>query len=152
MELHELAKRGQPDLVLDLGTGSGILAIAAARAFDRPVIATDNDPVAVEIVKQNVRKAGLSQRVLAFAADGLAHPSLRRLSPDLIVANILAAPLDELAPAIAQTLQPGGYLLLSGITAGQARALGGRYVAFGFAVEKRTVLDCWAALLLGLRK
>ena len=151
LALDELAKRGQPDLVLDLGTGTGILAIAAARAFDRPVIATDNDPVAVEIARGNAHKAGLSQQIHVLTAEGLAHPSLRRLAPDLIVANILAAPLHDLAPAIARTLQPGGYLLLSGITADQAGAIRGRYGAFGFTLEKRILLGGWAALLLGLR-
>ena len=151
LALDELAKRGRPDLVLDLGTGTGILAIAAARAFERPVVATDNDPVAVEIAKHNARKAGLSQQIHVFTAEGMAHPSLRRLAPDLIVANILAAPLHALAPAIARILQPGGYLLLSGIIADQTRAIAGRYGAFGFALEKRILLDGWAALLLGLR-
>src|SRR5690606_22468232 len=103
LALDDLAKRGRPDLVLDLGTGTGILAIAAARAFDRPVVATDNDPVAVAIAKDNARKAGLSQQIQAFVAEGLAHPTLRRLKPDLIVANILAAPLYGLAPAMART-------------------------------------------------
>ncbi|MGK2922420.1 MAG: 50S ribosomal protein L11 methyltransferase [Methyloceanibacter sp.] len=149
LALDDLAKRGRPDLVLDLGTGTGILAIAAARAFDRPVVATDTDPVAVAIAKDNARKAGLSQQIHAFVAEGLAHPIFRRLKPDLIVANILAAPLYELAPAMARTLQPGGYAILSGVTADQAAGIEARYGAHGFTREKRILLDGWATLVLG---
>jgi len=149
--LDGLAKRGRPDLVLDVGTGTGILAIAAARAFDRPVVATDNDPVAIAIAEDNARKAGLAQQVHALVAEGLAHPSLRRLKPDLILANILAGPLHDLAPGMARTLQPGGYLILSGLTAAQAPALEARYGVLGFTREKRILLDGWATLLLGRR-
>jgi ribosomal protein L11 methyltransferase len=149
--LDALAKRGRPDLVLDLGTGTGILAIAAARAFDRPVVATDNDPVAVGIAKDNARKAGLAQQIHALVAEGLAHPTLRRLKPDLIVANILAGPLHDMAPDMARTVEPGGYVVLSGLTADQAPALTARYGAHGFTIEKRILLDGWATLLLGRR-
>jgi len=149
--LDALAKRGRPDLVLDLGTGTGILAIAAARAFDRPVVASDNDPVAVAIAKDNARKAGLTQQIHVFVAEGLAHPTFRRLRPDLIVANILAGPLHDLAPSMARTLLPGGYAVLSGLTEDQAPALTARYGAHGFTLEKRVLLDGWATLLLGRR-
>jgi ribosomal protein L11 methyltransferase len=149
--IDALAKRGRPDLVLDIGTGTGILAIAAARAFDRPVVATDNDPAAVRIARENARKAGVAQQIHAFVAEGLEHPTLQRLAPDLIVANILAGPLHKLAPAVARTLEPGGYLVLSGLTAGQAPALMARYGGLGFTLKKRIVLDGWATLILGRR-
>lgn len=149
--LDELAKRGRPDLVLDLGTGTGILAIAAARAFDRPVVATDNDPLAVAIAQDNARKAGVAHQVLALQAEGFAHPKLRRLRPDLILANILARPLYDLAPAMAQHLQPGGMAVLSGLTKSQVPAIEARYCSHGFILEKRIILDGWAALVLGRR-
>lgn len=147
--LDGLAKWGRPNLVLDIGTGTGILAIAAALAFDRAVVATDNDPVAVSIAKKNAAKAGVSQSIHAFVTHGLSHPTLRRLAPDLIVANILARPLYELAPDMARTIVPGGYVLLSGITKSQAGATIARYGSLGFSLEKRIVLDGWATLLLG---
>lgn len=150
--LDELAKWGRPDLILDVGTGTGVLAIAAALAFDRPAIATDNDPVAVRIAKENAAKAGVAQKVHVFVANGLSHPSLRRLRPDLVVANILARPLYDLAPAMARTVEPGGYVLLSGITGAQAQATAARYGSLGFSLEKRILLDGWAVLLLGRRK
>ncbi len=151
LALDELAKRGRPDLVLDLGTGSGVLAIAAARAFDRPVVATDNDPVAVAIAAENARKAGVAQQVHAVRAEGFAHKALRRIRPDLILANILARPLMGLAPAMAKSLQPGGIAILSGLTAPQARAIEARYGSHGFVLEKRIILDGWATLILGRR-
>jgi len=149
--LDALAKRGRPDLVLDLGTGSGILAIAAARAFDRPVVATDNDPVAVRVAADNARKASVAQQVHALHADGFAHPVLRRLNPDLIFANLLARPLYALAPAIARALQPGGLVVLSGLTEGQAKAVEARYCGHDFVLERRILLDGWATLVLGRR-
>ncbi len=151
LALDALAKRGRPDLVLDLGTGTGILAIAAARAFDRPVVATDNDPVAVATAKDNARKAGVAQQILALEAEGFAHGALRRLRPDLILANILAGPLYDLAPAMARSLQTGGFAILSGLTWDQAPALAARYRSQGFVVEKRIILDGWATLILGRR-
>jgi ribosomal protein L11 methyltransferase len=149
--LDELVKRGRPDLVLDLGTGTGVLAIAAALAFDRPVVATDSDPVAVAIAKDNARKAGVAQQVHALQAEGFAHGALCRLKPDLIFANILARPLYDLAPAMAKALQPGGLAVLSGLTWDQAPALAARYRTHGFVLEKRNILDGWATLILGRR-
>lgn len=151
LALDELAKRGRPDLVLDLGTGSGVLAIAAARAFDRPVVATDNDPVAVAIAADNARKAGVAQQVHAVQAEGFAHPALRRIKPDLILANILARPLSGMAPAMAKSLLPGGIAILSGLTEAQSRAIEARYCSHGFTIEKRIILDGWATLILGRR-
>jgi len=151
LALDALVKRGRPDLVLDLGTGTGILAIAAARAFDRPVVATDTDPVAVAIAKGNARKAGVVQQVHVLQADGFGHGALRRLKPDLILANILAQPLYNLAPAMARSLQPGRFAILSGLTWDQAPALTARYRSQGFVLEKRIILDGWATLILGRR-
>jgi ribosomal protein L11 methyltransferase len=151
MALDALVKRGRPDLVLDLGTGTGILAIAAARAFDRPVVATDTDPVAVRIAKDNARKAGVAQQIHALQAEGFGHGALRRLKPDLILANILARPLHDLAPGMARALQPGGLAILSGLICDQAPALAARYRTHGFVLEKRIILDGWATLILGRR-
>jgi len=151
LALDDLVKRGRPDLVLDLGTGTGILAIAAARAFDRPVVATDNDPLAVAIAQDNARKAGVAHQVLTLQAEGFAHTKLRRLKPDLILANILARPLYDLAPAMARHLQPGGVAVLSGLTESQVPAIEARYCGHGFVLEKRIILDGWGALVLGRR-
>ena len=86
--------------VLDLGCGTGLLAIGAAKLWKRPVLASDIDPVAVEVTRENARANGVAPLVRAVAADGLTNPVLAAAAPyDLIVANILAGPLTRLAPA-----------------------------------------------------
>jgi ribosomal protein L11 methyltransferase len=151
LALDALIKRRRPDLVLDLGTGTGVLAIAAARALDRPVVATDNDPLAVAIAAENARKAGVGQQVYTVVAEGFGHPALRRLKPDLILANILARPLSDLAPAMARALRPGGTAILSGLTDTQAKAIEARYRAHRFTAEKRIILDGWTTLVVKRR-
>jgi ribosomal protein L11 methyltransferase len=151
LALDDALKRRRPRAVLDLGTGTGILAIAAAKALGRSVLATDNDPVAVAIAADNARKAGVGSQVRAFEADGLANPQLTCRKPDLILANLLARPLYRLAPAMARSLAFGGIAILSGLTAEQARPIEARYLAHGCTKEKRIILDGWATLVLKRR-
>ncbi|MEM9592346.1 MAG: 50S ribosomal protein L11 methyltransferase, partial [Pseudomonadota bacterium] len=101
--------------------------------------------------EENALKAGVRQSIHVLLAEGLSHPTLRRVAPDLIMANILARPLYELAPDMARIVQPGGYVLLSGITGAQAAETAARYSSLGFVLEKRILLDGWATLLLGRR-
>jgi ribosomal protein L11 methyltransferase len=115
------------------------------------VVATDSDAIAVRIAKDNARKAGVAQQIHALQAEGFANGVLRRVKPDLILANILARPLHAVAPAMARALQPGGLAILSGLTCDQAPALVARYRTFGFVLEKRIILDGWATLILGRR-
>ena len=96
--LDRLAKREHPRRVLDIGTGTGILAIAAARALNTNVVASDMDPIAVAVAAENARTNGVQSRVIVVEADGLAHPALRRAKADLLFANILLRPLLDLAP------------------------------------------------------
>jgi len=114
--LSDLAKRRRFARVLDLGCGTGLLAIGAAKLWRTPVIASDIDPVAVEVTRQNARANGEANLVQAVVADGLASPALARAAPyDLILANILAEPLTRLAPEIARSLARGSVLVLSGL-------------------------------------
>lgn len=114
--LDQALKRRPPRRILDLGTGSGILAIAAAHATKRPVLASDNDPIAVEVATANARGNCAWPSVRVFTAEGFAHPRLRRSQPDLIFANLLARALYDLAPAMRRQITPGGTAVLSGIT------------------------------------
>ena len=147
--LSDLAKRRRFKRVLDLGCGTGLLAIGAAKLWRRKVIASDIDPVAVEVTKQNARANGTSPLVQAVTADGLTHSAIRRRAPyDLIVANILASPLTQLAPAIAGALAPGGFLILSGLLNNQENLVVSFYTPHGLILRERRRDGPWSALVL----
>ncbi|PWV99216.1 [LSU ribosomal protein L11P]-lysine N-methyltransferase [Hoeflea marina] len=108
------------DPVLDLGTGSGVLAIAAAMLGPVRVLATDIDPIATRIARQNIRLNGVAARVEAVTARGFHSTAIAGWAPfRLIIANILARPLMQMAPEIAACAAPGGSVILSGILAAQ---------------------------------
>ena len=133
--LDRLAKREHLRRVLDIGTGTGILAIAAARALNANVVASDMDPIAVAVAAENARTNGVQSRVTVVEAEGLAHPALRRAKADLLFANILLSPLLDLAPAFARALRPGGLCVLSGLLDRQARQVESRFRSLGFSLE-----------------
>ncbi|HVQ10824.1 MAG TPA: 50S ribosomal protein L11 methyltransferase [Methyloceanibacter sp.] len=145
--LDRLAKRKHPRRVLDIGTGTGILAIAAARALNARVVASDMDPIAVAVAAENTRMNGVRTRVGVVEAEGLAHPALRRAKADLLFANILLGPLLDLAPAFARALRPGGMCVLSGLLDPQARQVEARFRSLGFRLDSRILLDGWTTLL-----
>jgi ribosomal protein L11 methyltransferase len=115
--------------VIDVGTGTGVLAFAAAALWPARVVATDIDPVSIEVTAENAAINGLEtgrarDRIELIVADGLGHPRLSLLAPyDLVIANILAGPLIDLAPSLANALAPGGTLVLAGLLDKQASAV-----------------------------
>jgi ribosomal protein L11 methyltransferase len=137
------------DRVLDLGTGSGVLAIAAARVLNRRVLATDIDPVSVVIAKRNAALNGVGDKVTAIVADGMGHGVIRAKAPyDLVLANILARPLTKLAAPIGRALAPGGVVVLSGLrTVDEAMVLSA-YRMQGLSLQSRIQRDQWLALVL----
>ncbi len=145
--LDEIARRRRPRHVLDLGCGSGILAIAAARLWRWPVLASDLDPVAARIARANARHNRATPWVRTLTAIGLRHPHLRRRF-DLIAANILARPLIRLAGDIVRHTAPGGYVILSGVLNHQATAVIAPYRARGLRLVARYRQAEWAALVL----
>jgi len=148
--LDRMLRRGEaPRRVADVGCGTGVLAMAAARAWRLPCIATDIDPVAVATAAENVRANGLGPWVRTGQAAGLRGGLARGGAPyDLILANILAAPLKRLAPDIARHLAPGGFAILSGLLRRQSRGVAAVYDGFGFRREDRVDLGEWSSLLL----
>lgn len=139
--------------VLDLGCGSGVLAIAAARSLPHAVmIATDNDLRSVEVARENMAVNGMAGRIRVLLADGLAHPLLRHPAAfDLVIANILAGPLTELATGVARLVQPGGNLILSGLLIPQAAPLIASYRDAGFDLVHHRRSDGWSTLILRRR-
>jgi ribosomal protein L11 methyltransferase len=131
--LGAVAEAGKPGNALDLGAGSAVLAIALAKLTKIPVLATDIDPVATAVAAGNVRLNGVADLVECITATGFDHPAFAARGPfDLAVANILAGPLIELAPGMAQQVKPGGSLVLSGILDRQEEGVLAAYVAAGF--------------------
>jgi len=148
LALDDTLKRRRPRKVVDIGAGTGVLAIAAAKVLRRKVTASDSDPLAVQIAAENARLNGVGPLVGSLNARGFEHPRLRGQKADLVLANLLERALYDLAPAFAQSVAPGGRAILSGLTETQARGISARYSSLGFAMEKRFILDGWTTLVI----
>ncbi|HEX2526976.1 MAG TPA: 50S ribosomal protein L11 methyltransferase [Geminicoccus sp.] len=135
--------------ILDMGTGSGILAIAAAKATRATVLAVDVDPVAVEVAAENVRTNGAAHRVTCRAGDGFATPGVfHPRGHDLIFANILANPLVAMADSLARALAPGGVAILSGLIDEQAARVEAAFRRTGLRSRRRLLIDRWVIITL----
>lgn len=147
--ISDLASRRRFARVLDLGCGSGVLAIAMARLWRVPVLAADIDPVAVEVTRDNARINQIAPSIRTVAADGLTHRAISTGAPyELIVANILAGPLTRLAPSIAGALAPSGCVLLSGLLRWQENLVLSYYRSHGLKLCARKRDGNWSALML----
>ncbi len=139
----------RPARILDLGCGSAILAIAAARLLHRRVVASDIDPLAIRTARQNTKLNGVGTMVRLGVGEAWAAPVVRAHLPyDLVFANILARPLCRMAPALAAGLRPGGTAILAGLLAGQARAVLAAHRAQGLRLERLLLDGNWATMVL----
>jgi ribosomal protein L11 methyltransferase len=149
LALDALARRKKPRHILDLGTGSGVLAIAAAKLFRVPVLATDIDAHAVENARANARLNGVGSLVTVVHAANLNTPQAIARAPfDLVMANILLRPLQRLAAPVARQLMPNARMVVSGILASQANAALGAYRSQGLVLERSFALDGWVTPLM----
>jgi ribosomal protein L11 methyltransferase len=146
--LETVAQR-HPHQILDMGTGSGILAMAAARLLNRPVLATDIEPWAVRVANENAALNRVAHLVTARLADGWRDPFVRARGPyDLVIANILARPLCLMARDLALNLAPGGTAILAGLLANQARWLLAAHRAQGLRLERMLPQGPWTTIVV----
>ncbi|MCC5986766.1 MAG: 50S ribosomal protein L11 methyltransferase [Pararhodobacter sp.] len=148
--LDRLADSGwQPRAVIDVGCGTAVLAMAAAKLWPVMVLASDIDAVAVEVAQANIMANGLEGRVHCIEAAGFEHEQITAAAPfDLVFANILKGPLIDLAGSMASHTRTGGYAILSGLLVDQADEVRSVYEAAGFALESREDIGDWASLCL----
>ena len=134
--------------ILDLGTGSAVLAIAMAKGQHGRILATDIDPIAIEVARKNVQLNGTHGQITCQTADGLNHRIFRQSGKfDLIVANILAKPLERLAPSIASMVERSGTVILSGLLPHQKPRIINAYRSQGLRFQKSIERDGWLAAL-----
>ncbi|MDE3029457.1 MAG: 50S ribosomal protein L11 methyltransferase [Paracoccaceae bacterium] len=139
--------------VADIGCGTAVLAMAAARIWPNPVLASDIDAVAVDVARANVEVNDLKGRVICLEAAGFGNPKLKAAAPfDLVFANILKGPLVELAGPMGAHVAPEGRAILSGLLNTQAEDVIAAYLAAGFDVETREEIGDWTTLTLLKRR
>ncbi|MCC7275198.1 MAG: 50S ribosomal protein L11 methyltransferase [Alphaproteobacteria bacterium] len=148
--LDAVARRGRRRRPLDVGTGTGVLAIAAARLWHTKVAATDLDGESVRVARFNARINRVAGRVRVDIGDGLSPSGWRgRRGHDLVFANILARPLAAMARRLAGALAPNAVVVLSGLLARQERQVLAAYARQGLRLERRIAIDGWHTLVLG---
>jgi len=147
--LDHVLKAWRPRRVLDLGTGTGVLAIAAARALHEKVLASDIDPPSVQVARENARLNVAGHLVQAIRATGFSAPQFVAAAPfDLVLANILANPLRQLAAPMARHLAPSALVILSGLLTPQAPSVIAAYRARGLVPLRHLRIEGWSSLLL----
>ena len=147
--LDRVLKAYRPRRVLDLGTGTGVLAISAAKALRIKVLASDIDPLSVKVARDNARLNGAGELVKAIRAAGLSAPQFARSGPfDLVLANILANPLQQMATPMARHLACSALIILSGLLPHQAQNVIAAYRARGLVLERHIQIEGWSSLLM----
>ena len=147
--LGHVLKAHRPRRVLDLGTGTGVLAIAAAKALHDQVLASDIDALSVKVAAENARLNGVGPLVEVTWGSGFSAPRLRQRKPfDLVLANILANPLRQMATVMSAHLAGGARIILSGLLSAQAPSVVAAYRARGLVLERQIQIDGWSSLLL----
>ena len=147
--LDHVLKAWQPRRVLDLGTGTGVLGIAAAKALKIAVLASDIDSPSVQVARENARLNETGHLVRVIRATGFSAAEFAQRRPfDLVLANILANPLRQLATPMVHHLAPGALVILSGLLTHQAPAVIAAYRARGLVPLRHLRMEGWSSLLL----
>jgi ribosomal protein L11 methyltransferase len=149
LHLERVLRRRRPRAILDVGCGTGVLAIAAAKALHRRVALGDIDPVAVAVANENARLNGVGPYVRAIVSKGVENRALRARAPyDLVFANILAKPLRALAPSLAAVMSGDGEAIVSGLLYADVPGVLAAWRGQGFYLAERIDLESWASLRL----
>ena len=149
---NALARRRRFLRILDMGTGTGILAIAAAKTFARDVLAVDIDGGSVRVARENARRNGAARCVATRWSRGYLGRDVRRGRPyDLVLANILARPLAKMARGLGRALAPGGVAILAGLIEWQSRYVLAAHRARRLSLVTRSVTDGWCTLVVRRR-
>jgi ribosomal protein L11 methyltransferase len=149
LALDEVLKARTPRRILDVGTGTGVLAIAAAKALRQKAIAGDIDATAVRVARANASANGVGAYIRPIRADGLSARAVLRQAPySLVFANILLGPLVRLAAPLARVTSPGSLVILSGLLPSQAAAAIAAYRTSGFRLVRRREIDGWITMTL----
>jgi ribosomal protein L11 methyltransferase len=147
--LDHVLKAYRPRRVLDLGTGTGVLALAAAKALQIKVLASDIDPLSVLVARDNARHNGTGNLVQTVHATGFSAPQFAEHGPfDLVLANILANPLRQMATPMARHLAPSALVILSGLLLHQAQGVIAAYRTRGLVLVRHLQIEGWSSLLL----
>ncbi|MDB5535800.1 MAG: ribosomal protein methyltransferase [Devosia sp.] len=150
--IDRLLKRKKPRVMIDVGTGTGVLAIALAKRLHTPVIASDIDPISVKTTVDNAAQNGVGKFIIPVEATGLNHRTIAQNAPyDLVVANILAGPLTALAPAMGRIVERGATIILSGILERQAPGVISAYALQGMVLTQKLQRKDWTTLMLEKR-
>jgi ribosomal protein L11 methyltransferase len=148
LALERMARRRRFRRPLDIGTGTGILSIVAAKLLHRRVLAGDIDPAAVSLSQHNAARNGVRALVQTLRAPGYRDRSIGSARYDLILSNILARPLARMAPDLARRLAPGGRAVLSGLLRGQEPIVLAPHRGCGIVLDHRVVIDGWSTLVM----
>src|SRR3954462_15793630 len=147
--LDHVLKAWRPRRVLDLGTGTGVLAISAAKALHIKLLASDIDPLAVKVARENARLNGRRDLVNVIRGTGFSAPQFERARPfDLVLANILAIPLRQMATPMARHLALSALVILSGLLPHQAQSVIAAYRGRGLVLERHIQIEGWSSLLM----
>lgn len=150
--LQFLAQSRKFHNILDVGTGSGILAIAAAKLWKKDILAVDLDPISVRVAKENSKLNRVHKFIKTVASDGYsAMPVKRGATYDLIIANILARPLIAFAPYLKQNLATGGVAVLSGLLTSQEQQVLAAHRIHGLHLQRKFIYQGWCSLVIGLK-
>ena len=151
--IDHLARRRRFRQVLDMGCGAGMLAIAAAKCWPARVLAVDVDPVAVEVAAENAVLNGVDKQVQALLSEGYADSQIRMHGPyDVILANILAGPLCEMARDLSQVMAADGAAVLSGLLDRQASRVLAAHYGYGLFLRHRIDIGPWTTLVMSRKK